>query len=318
MAYTDIVGRAAVSEAHLPDQVLTEILAEAPAQSVILSRARRVAMSSAKTKQAVLSTLPEAFWVDGDTGLKQTTTTGWENLTMTAEELAVIVPIPDALVADAQVPLWEQIKPLIVEAIGQKIDAAALFGVDKPDSWPEGLAPAAIKAGNTVAAGTGADLGVDVATLAGKVAKQGYRVGGFLSEPGLNWELIGLRTAQGAPIYAPSIAEGQPDTLFGRPLDEVYTGGFDTTKAKLIAVDWSRFVVGIRQDVTYDLFSEGVITDANGKVLFNLMQQDAKALRVVMRLGYQVAAPATRVGRGKKIYPAGVLTPGTGAEDSED
>ncbi|MBC3186294.1 phage major capsid protein [Corynebacterium sp. zg-331] len=309
MAYNDIVGRAAVSEAHLPDQVLTEIFAEAPAQSVVLSRARRVAMSSAKSKQPVLSTLPEAFWVDGDTGLKQTTTTGWENLTMTAEELAVIVPIPDALVADAQVPLWEQIKPLIVEAIGQKIDAAALFGVDKPDSWPEGLVPAAIKAGNTVAAGDGADLGVDVATLAGKVAKQGYQVNGFLSEPGLNWELIGLRTAQGAPIYAPSIAEGQPDTLFGRPLDEVYTGGFDAAKAKLIAVDWSRFVVGIRQDVTYDLFSEGVITDANGKVLFNLMQQDAKALRVVMRLGYQVAAPATRVGRSKKIYPAGVLTP---------
>lgn len=309
--YNDILGRADVSDAHMPAQVIKDIIQEAPKSSVMLTRARKVPMSSAKTKQPVLASLPEAYWVNGDTGLKQTSKTGWENLSMTAEELAVIVPIPDALIADAQVPLWDEIKPLIAEAFGQKIDAATLFGVDKPESWPDDVVKAAKAAGNTVTAYTGADLGVDVAQLAGKVAKQGYNVNGFLSEPGLNWELIGLRTEQGSPVYAPSIAEGQPDTLYGRALDEVYSGGFDTTQAKMLAVDWSKFVIGVRQDITYDLFREGVITDASGKVLLNLMQQDTKALRVVMRVGYQVAAPMTRVSKGKKAFPAGVLLPGT-------
>lgn len=313
--YNSIIGRAEVSEALLPDQVSQDILQEAPKQSIMLSRARRVAMSAAKTKQAVLSTLPSAYWVNGDTGLKQTSSVEWGNLTMTAEELAVIVPIPDALISDSQVPLWDEIRPLVAEAFGQKIDAATIFGEDKPDSWPDAIIKAAKAAGNSLAIGSGAtsnnqnDFGVDVADLAGRVAKQGYHINGFISEPGLNWELVGMRDGHGQPIYHPAIAEGQPGTLYGMPLDELYSGGFDSTKAKLIAVDWSKFIIGMRQDITYDLFREGVITDDKGKVILNLMQQDSKALRVVMRVGYQVAVPQTRVARGKKIYPAGYIEP---------
>src|SRR5699024_8131642 len=124
--------------------------AEAPKSSVVLDRAKQVRMSSKKAKQPVLATLPEAYWVDGDTGLKQTTKNTWTGLTITAEELAVIVPIPDAVVDDANVPLWDQIKPLLAEAIGLKVDRAALFGVDKPASWPTGMVPGAIAAGNVV------------------------------------------------------------------------------------------------------------------------------------------------------------------------
>lgn len=316
--FTNVLGRADISDAHLPDQVIKDVLATAPASSTVLSRATTTRMSSAKTKQPVLAQLPDAYWVDGDTGLKQTTTTGFENLTMVAEELAVIVPIPDALVADSELPLWDYIKPLLVEAIGRKIDQAILFGVDKPESWPEAIVPAAKAAKKTVVAGTGADLGVDVANLARTVALGGFNVNGFISEPGLNWELVGLRSGQGMPIYGPSMAQGQPSTLYGQPLNEVTTGVWPDAGApkkgtpKLIAADWSRFIVGIRQDITYDMFSEGVISDADGKVVLNLMQQDSKALRVVMRLGYQVANPMTRLEQeASKRYPAGVLLHGS-------
>ena len=317
MPFNNIIGRADVSDAHLPDQVSKEILAEAPKDSIMLTNARRVPMSSAKSKQPVLASLPDAYWVNGDTGLKQTSGATWNGITMTAEELAVIVPIPDALIADAQVPLWDEIKPLVAEAFGQKIDEATLFGVDKPDSWPDDVFTAATAAGNAVTAGTGADLGVDVANLAGLVSKQGYNINGFVSEPGLGWELIGQRSANGDAIYGPSHALGQPDTLYGKPINEDATGGFDGEKAKLMALDWSKFVVGVRQDITYDLFSEGVISDAEGKVVLNLMQQDSKALRVVMRVGWQCAAPVTRVGRKKdRVYPAGLLLPAGGSGET--
>lgn len=310
MAFNNLVGRTDVADALLPEQVISNILQEAPATSTVLNRARRVPMTQAKQKQAVLATLPDAYWVDGDTGLKQTTKATWDNVTMSAEELAVIVPIPDALIADSGAPLWQEIQPLLVEAIGKKIDQAALFGVDKPSSWPTAVVPAAIAANNVVQKGTGPDVAADIAALAGKIAEDGFSVNGFASKPGFQWELVGLRTGQGAPLYSPALAPGQPSTLYGYQLNEVLSGAWKADAAELIAADWTKMVVGVRQDITFDLFSEGVITDADGKVLLNLMQQDTKALRVVMRVGFQVANPLTRV-NGRDGYPAGVLTPVT-------
>lgn len=306
--YNDIIGRPEVADALIPEDVTAEIIKEAPKDSVVLTNARKVALSTAKAKQPVLDTLPEAYWVDGDTGMKQTTKATWKNQMIVAEELAVIVPIPDALADDTRINLWEEVKPLVAEAIAHKIDSAAIFGTDKPDSWPAAIVPAAIKAGNTLAQGTHPDMGADVAALAGMVSSQGYPVNGFLSAPGLNWELVGMRTEQGQPIYSPSMTVGQPSALYGLALNEVFTGGWESDKAKLVALDWTKQVVGIRQDITYDIFREGVITDASGKVILNLMQQDTKALRVVMRVGWTTATPTTRVSKGKG-YPAGVLTP---------
>ena len=92
MAVNNIIGRAEVSDALLPDQTINEIIQTAPESSVILSRARKVQMSSKKAKQPVLSSLPDAYWLDGDTGLKQTTDAQWKGVSMTAEELAAVRP----------------------------------------------------------------------------------------------------------------------------------------------------------------------------------------------------------------------------------
>ena len=312
--YAEIVGRADLTDALVPEQVINEIIAEPAADGVIRNRAKSIRLSSKKAKQPVLASLPEAYWVDGDTGLKQTSKETWKNTTITAEELAVIVPIPDALIDDANIPLWAQIKPLLIEALDKKIDGAALFGLDKPDSWPEGIVPAAIAAGNTVTRGTGKDLGVDVAKLGQLVSKDGFGINGFASEPGLQWEMVGLRNEQGTPIDTPSLSAGTPSGLYGYPLNEVRTGVWNSEQAVMLAADWSKFVVGIRQDVTFDLFREGVISDASGKVILNLMQQDSKALRVVFRTGFQVANPLTRLNSNEATrYPAGVILPGSGA-----
>ncbi len=309
--YANIQGRADMAEAMLPDQVVSEILQEAPQDSAVMRFAKQARMSTKKSKQPVLTTLPEAYWVNGDTGMKQTTKADWGNLYITAEELAVIVPIPDALVDDANVPLWDTVKPLLREAIAKKVDQAALFGTDKPESWPTAIVPAAIAAGNTVARTASEDLGVSVAKLGAKIAQKGFGVNGFLTKPGMQWELVGLRDKNGNPIYTP--LPGQPNSgLYGYPLNEVKNGAWDAAKADLIAVDWTKFVVGIRQDITFKLFSEGVITDESGKVVLNLMQQDCKALRVVFRVGFQSAAPITRLATDG--YPAGVITPATAVE----
>ncbi len=308
--YNNVITRNDVGEALIPVAVSNEIIQEAPKQSVLLQRARNVRMSTKQMKQPVLATLPEAYWVNGDTGLKQTTKSSWDNVVMTAEEIAVLVPIPDALIDDASIPLWNEVRPLLVEAIGKKVDQAGLFGVDKPASWPTAVVPGAIAAGNTVADGTGRDFASDVAALGGLIAQDGFALNGFASAPGLNWRLIGLRDDNGQPIYTPNLTAGTPSSLYGYALDEVTNGAWDPEAATLLGADWSKFVVGIRQDVTFKMLDQAVITDADGKVIFNAPQQDSQIMRVVFRVGFQVANPLTRVnGDAATRYPAGVITP---------
>lgn len=305
--YANIIGRSDLAEQMIPVQEVNEIIKESTHGSVMLANARKVRMTSKKYRQPVLATLPDAYWVNGDTGLKETTKADWNDIEMVAEEMAVIVPIPDVVIADSSIPLWAEIRPLIAEAIGRKLDEACIFGVDKPSTWPDEIVAAATAAGNTVARTADTDLGQNVAELGGKIAKQGYGVNGFISKPGMQWELVGLRDQNGAPIYTP-LTGGINHGLYGYPFNEVMNGAWDTDAAELIALDWNKQLVGIRQDVTYDLFKEGVITDSDGKVILNLMQQDTKALRVVFRVGYAVAAPKTRV-QGGTAYPGGLILP---------
>lgn len=292
--FTDALSRDASNDPLVPTPVAAEIISEMPKASAVMSLARRVTMSSKTSRQPVLSVLPTAYFVTGDTGLKQTSKADWENVNLVAEELAVIVPIPEAYLDDAQVPVWDEVRPLITEAIGAKIDAATIFGLDKPSTWGTDIVTSASNANNIVIEGTNVDLAADIAELAGKIADDGFTVNGFAAAPGFSWRLIGMRTAQGVPIYAPP-AGTQPSGLYGRPFPEVENGSWDPDLASVIAGDWRKAILGVRQDITFKVFTEGVISDDSGNIVLNLMQQDSVALRAVMRVAWALANPITRL-----------------------
>ena len=294
----------------IPVQYATDIIKNSPKSSVLLTRGRRVTMTSRERTQPVLNLFPQAYWVNGDTGLKQTTKQQWGDLKMTAEELAVIVPVPDAVIADSSIDLWGEITPAISESIGKLVDQACIFGVGKPSTWPSDIVSAATAAGNVVEAGTGADLADDIAALGELMADEGYSVNGFASQPGLQWKLRRLRASDGTPIYQSQLNASGVAGLYGLALNEVGNGSWDASKAMLLAADWTNFLVGIRQDITYKWLDQAVISDDDGKVILNLAQQDCTALRVVMRVGFQVANPINRIQEdASKRYTAAVLTP---------
>lgn len=306
--YDSVISRDASNDPLVPTPVSAQIIQEMPQASVMLSRALQRRLSAKTQRQPVLDVLPTAYFVSGDTGLKQTTSQDWANVELVVEELAVIVPIPEAYLSDAQMPIWDEVRPRIVEAFGNKIDAACLFGTDKPSTWGAPIYQSAVAAGNTVVAGTGDDLAQNVASLGELLAQDGFTVNGFASRPGLNWKLVGLRTTDGQAIYQPDL-QGRPGgTLYGYPLNEVSNGSWDATEAELIAGDWSKAIIGLRQDISFKMFTEGVITDGSNNVVLNLMQQDAVALRAVMRLAYATANPVTRLNATAATrYPFGVL-----------
>lgn len=310
----DMVLNADLGNGTLPDEYARQIIQDTPKSSVLLQHARTVPMSKKSRIQPVLDMFPEAYWVDGETGLKQTTKAKWGDLKMVAEELAVIVPVPENLLADSDIRVFDEIAPRVAESMGKMIDAAAIFGNGKPASWPDAIVPAAVACGNAVKAGTGTDLAVDVASMGQKLAEEGYPMNGFVSQPGLDWQLRTLRSTTGEPIYQEHLAAGGTSGLYGLPLNPVLNGSWDASKAMLVGVDWSNVLVGIRQDITVKVLDQAVITDAEGKVLLNLAQQDAVAMRFVMRVGFCVANPLNRLqGAKDKRYPACVLQPKTTA-----
>ncbi|WP_289009629.1 phage major capsid protein [uncultured Thermomonospora sp.] len=310
--YSDMITRDVSDDPLIPEPVSAQIIQELPSQSFLLQRAAQVRMSTKTQRQPVLDVLPTAYWVSGDSGMKQTSAVDWKNVMLVAEELAVIVPIPEAYLDDAQVPIWDEVRPRIVEALGYKIDAAGLFGVDKPSSWPADIYSSAVAAGNTVVVGTGTDFAQDVASLGELIATDGFQITGFAARPGLKWRLVGLRSQDGVPIYQPDLQSGGGGMLYGYPVTEVSNGSWDSSEAELIAGDWTKCIIGLRQDITWKMFTEGVISDGEGKVVLNLMQQDSVALRVTMRIAYATSNPVTRLNMdGNTRFPFGVVQAST-------
>lgn len=307
--YNSSITRDSSDDPLIPVPVSSQILQEMPTQSFLLQRAGRVQMSTKTQRQPVLDVLPMAYWVSGDTGMKQTSNVDWKNVSLVAEELAVIVPIPEAYLDDAQVPIWDEVRPRIVEALGAKIDAAGLFGTDKPSSWPAAIYPSAVAAGNVVRTGTADDFGVDVANLGEVIAKDGFAINGFASRPGLTWKLVAMRTEQGVPLYQPNLQDGTgPGMLYGYPVSEVNNGSWDADEAELIAGDWTKAIIGMRQDITWKMFDQGVISDGSGAVVLNLMQQDSVALRVTMRVAFATSNPVTILNSNANTrFPFGVV-----------
>ena len=295
MPFDSITESDVSNDPLIPTPVSAEVIKELPKASATLSLARRVNMGTKSQRQPVLSLLPEAYFVSGDTGRKQTTEVDWENVTLVAEEIAVIVPIPENYLSDSQVPIWDEVRPTIVEAFGRRIDRATIFDVAKPATWGDAVLTHATDAGNVVTEGDSTDdLAADIALLGKELAEDGFDLNGFASGPGLQWRLMGMRTTDGHPVYTQLVGDNR-EGIYGRPLGAVQNGAWDSDSATIIGGDWSKAIVGVRQDISFKLFTEGVISDDDGNVVLNLMQQDAVAMRAVMRLGWALANPATAV-----------------------
>ena len=290
-------------EALIDTQVANEIFEGVVRESKALSMFRRLPnMTSDKTKLRVLDSLPIAYFVDESTnnGRKNLTKMAWDKKYINAAELAVIVPIKENVLNDTSIDIWSEVKPRIVEAFGKKIDNAIFNGTDKPADWRAGLIPSIVSEGAEVTEGD--NLYSDINDVMTKVEESGYNVTGLLGGVGLKGKFRMLTDTTGQPIKGTEI-----DSLPKAFLDN---GAWDKTKSVLIAGDFSQAVYAIRQDVTYKVLTEAVIQDpSNGDILYNLAQDDMVALRVVMRLGWEIPNPVNALNETTKRFPFANLKP---------
>lgn len=290
---TNIVNRTDLS-GLIPEPVTREIIQGVTEGSAVLQMGRRLPNMTSKTQTMnVLDMLPTAYFVNGDTGMKQTTKMKWDKKKIYAEEIAVIVPIPEAVLDDADYDIWGEVRPRLVEAFGKVIDSAILFGTNKPTSWRDSVLDTCKKAGSVVAATPYIydDIMAEGGVIA-KVEESGYLVNGIMSAIQMRAKLRGLKDLNGVPLFKTDMQGATPYALDGSPMYFPRNGAFDTTKALMFAGDWTELVYSIRQDITFKIFDQGVVQDpSDSSIVYNLMQNDMVALRAVMRLGWEIPNP---------------------------
>lgn len=292
----------AQAEALIQEQISGTIFQDAPKQSTFMALARKLPnMTSKQTRIPVLDMLPMAYWVNGDTGMKQTSKQAWDNVYLTAGELAVIVPIPEAVLDDATFDIMGEVQPRVVEAIGQRVDSAIFFGSNRPSEWAgqSDIITLARQAGNNVAVGSTPDyynLLLGESGVISKIEARGYMSTGAIASMAMRAKLRGVRATDGTPIFKSDMQGATPYGLDGSPMYFPQNGAFDASVAQMIVGDFSQAVYAIRQDITVKILDQGVIQDPTTKeIVYNLAQQDMVAIRVVFRMGWALPNPATRM-----------------------
>ena len=190
------------SSVVLPVEYGREIIRGLIGRSKALELGRRLPDMRGKTyKLNVNANLPVAGWVKNsqstpnsegtEINRKPISTYAFEGVDITAEELAVIVPISENTLADVEdfgIELASELQEQVVGAFQQAIDSAVFFGVGSPWSGFGGLVAGATSANATVVwdgqAGTSFYNAInDAMTL---VEKSGYMPNAILGGPTLN------------------------------------------------------------------------------------------------------------------------------------
>ena len=301
--------------ALLARQDINEIIKPATSESVALSTFRQVRMSAGIASQPVLSALPTAGFVSMHDstadpvveGRKPTTKVSWINKNLVAEEIAVIVPVHENILADSKFDIWGEVRPLVVQEFARVLDAAVFFGTNQPTTWLDpALIPGAIAAGNEVVGGTGLDLAEDFNDAFGEVEDDGFDVNAAFTGRFLRRELRGLRDENNQPIYLDALrSDGNTASIYGQDLHYFTRGGWDRDVATALVGDRSAVVIGIREDMQVKLLDQATI--GTGANQINLAEMDMVALRFKFRVAFATAF--STAGGEATDYPFAVITP---------
>lgn len=275
--------------------------------STALAAFPTVSMGTKLTHLPVLATLPEAGWVSESAtesgGVKPTSQATWQDRTLVAEEIAVILPVHENVIDDATTAVLSELASLGGQAIGKKLDQAVFFGVDKPASWvSDDLLSAAVAASQDVTVVDGdantSDIVGAVNQAAKLIAVAGYAPDTMVASLAMRYEVANLRDANGQPIFRDESFAGF-STYFNR------NGAWDADEAVAIVADSSRVRIGVRQDIQVKLLDQATVSG------INLAERDMVAIRLKARFAYVLGNGATPAGASKT--PVGVVLPSAGS-----
>lgn len=294
-------------QGHVPTQQAADIMREITRGSSILRLSKVEPMESDTKKFPVMTEGPGAYWV-GESERIQTSEAKWIFPEMHAKKIAVIIPVTKEKLKDATINVFEELKPAIAEAFYKTIDAACLFGTNSP--FAKNIFKSAVADGNFIIDGTSKTLDLDVSDMMGQIEENGLEVNGFTAHYGIKNRLRKLRDANGNQMFVNGV--DQTD-FYNEPIEFSRNTAWDKTKAEIIAGDWSKSLIGVRDGLEYEILKEATLqgtVGADGKPL-SLAEQDLIAIKATMRIGFlpiKDGAFAILATKGTTPSPANTLS----------
>lgn len=266
----------------VPKEQAKEIMKDVARGSSVLRLSKVEPMTSDTKTFPVMAEGPGAYWV-GEGERIQTSKAQWIFPEMKAKKLAVIIPVTKEKLKDTTINVFSELKGPIAEAFYVAIDAACTFGTNSP--FARSIYQSAVEAENYVVDGTSESLDLDVSDVMALVEDAGLDVNGFAAHYGVKNRLRKLRDANGNALYVPGTDQNE---FYSSPIEFSRNGAWDKEKAEIVAGDWSKSLVGIRDGIEYEILKEATLQgtlDSDGKPI-SLAEQDMVAIKATMRLGF--------------------------------
>ena len=258
----------------VPTEIAQEVIKNVISQASILKVCKHESMSSDKKTLPKLTDSGSASWV-GEGESIQTTLPKFEYPQLKACKLAVIVPVTREKIDDTLINVMDEVKQAMADAFATAIDKAMIFGENSP--FETNL----ISAINTQKIVKTGNLDKDLSNAMGLVEDNKYNCTNILM--GTTQKKV-LRELSNNNSYKGAISLS---SAYDTPID--FVRNWDDAKSLAITGDFSKAIVGTRDEMTYEILKEATIV--SGEETINLAQRDMIAIKATIRLGFLVADP---------------------------
>jgi hypothetical protein len=280
LAYTNVTSRTDAA-ALVPEEVSKEMLGKATEKSAVLQMFRPVPVGRAQVRFPVLSpSRSPTSWRRHRS--PQTTEINWANKFMNVEEIAAIMPVPDNVIADVDANIWDEAMPLLAGGGRPHPRPGRPLRHERPELVADERPVGAHQRRQQRHRGLRGHGG-RILRRHRRPVRQGR--GRRLRRHRLGRRRLRQEQAPHRPRLAGPQARRRPGLRRRRHprrlrdrLPDARPLAHHVGSPRLFGGDWSQFVVGVRQDITWRVLDQAVIQDNTGAIVYNLAQQKMVAL----------------------------------------
>lgn len=262
----------------VPNEIAKEVIKNVIEQASILKICKREEMKTDTKTLPRLTDSGSASWVAEGEAIN-TSLPKFEYPKLKACKLAVIVPVTREKMNDTIIDVMKEIQQAMSDAFAKAIDEAMIFGINSPfeSNLVSAIGSQKINATNS--------LDNDISNAMGLVEDNKHNCTNVMV--GISQKKV-LRALANDSKYKGSITL---ENAYDTPIE--YVRNWDNTKALTITGDFSKAIVGTREDMQYEILKEATIESGTGetKEIINLAQRDMIAIKATIRLAFLVADP---------------------------
>jgi uncharacterized protein len=293
--YVDVVGKQAMTTddngAIIPPEEFIAEVSRLEEEYGVAARYVNLRRTSNNSLRGIKGGDDLEFVKTSELGLKSKQETSYEQYNLTHLEYTGIVPVSDTLLEDSAIDLWADLTNRFARANAKRQDEL-IFTENDTDDDVYGIlnatGTAQISVGSSIDDFDGSD-GVDALNeMLYAVPSPSMSNGRFYLHRTVLGRIQRMKDDDGRHIWQPGIDGGVTGTIWGMPytLTEVMPSLTEVEEGDpfLIFGDLRNTILSVRVPMQTQFFNTGVITNSDGDVLLNLMQQDAQAIRARVRM----------------------------------